>query len=65
MFMRTILLLITAFLSLIASAVGYLAFTGKISLTIYVLLMTASVIFLLFLCGHLLYKCLRPDQDGR
>ncbi len=54
--MRTLLLLLSALLSLAAAAFGYLAYTGKLSLPVYIVLMTAAVIVLIFLCGHLLYN---------
>lgn len=62
--MRTLLLLLSALLSLVTAAVGYLAFTGKLSLPAYIVLMTAAAITLIFLCGHLLYSVLtRPKEN--
>ena len=54
--MRTLLLLLSAFLSLAIAAIGYLAFRGKIALPIYVVLMTTMTILLIFLCAHLLFN---------
>ena len=61
--MRTILLLCSALLSLAVAAVGYLAVTGEISLPVYVLLMTAFSIILIFLSGHLLYNTFFPSHN--
>ena len=54
--MRTLLLLLAAFSSLAVAAIGYLAFSGKIALPVYVALMTIITILLIFLCAHLLFN---------
>ena len=63
--MRTLLLLLSALLSLASAAVGYLAFIGKLSLSVYIVLMTAVTIALIFLCGHLLYNMLTASKKAK
>ena len=62
--MRTLLLLLSALLSLATAAIGYLAFTGSIALSIYIAVMTLISILLIFLCGHLLFNCYFRSQKN-
>ncbi len=63
--MRTLLLLLAAFSSLALSAMGYLAVSGKIALSVYVALMTLITILLIFLCAHLLFNHYFQPQKKR